>query len=194
LISDFEAADGGLAVIPIGTLVTSGFSTATSKVENGAWHVAGSTSVVGDSRVTLVFNACVDARSYDGIRFSVTGWASTCLLGVSIVDTAHAPSGGAFASGSGPPDARPHGYRFIPSTDSRADAATTPMTVQVRFDEAGSGFPYYQAGSGPFQWTGAPNPAAPTDVSRLIALQWIFSGVVIESCYLDITIDDLAFY
>jgi len=181
LISDFETADGGVAVIPIGRMVTSGLSNTTSFVENGAWHVSSmTTGSPGNLSATLVFDTCVDARAYDGVSFTVRGSGFDCDLGLLIVDTAHAPLGGELANGSGPPDAQAARYGVGLPLEPGGDAAATTTIHWFSFSNS--------------QWVPA-NPAAPTDASKLIALKWVFSGQTDLACTrIDITIDDLAFF
>ena len=154
----------------------------TSTVRNGAWHLSGNADIL--TSYGLVFNHCVDARAYDGISFTVAG-NGYCHPALSIVDTAHAPTGGSFLDGPGPPDARPPTqYYQIPVSRDAGPA----MTIRFPFkQEAGLQIRIRD--------TDRSNSSDADDRSKLVGLQFDLHWPGLNGCVLDdLVIDDLMFY
>ena len=101
IISDFEAVDAGMPVIPIGGTYFYGTAPAlpAGAVEGGAWHVtmnAPATTAAQYVGAGIYFNGnpdgtqCIDGTIYTGMSFDIKGSVTGCTVQYSAVDAQHA--------------------------------------------------------------------------------------------------------
>jgi hypothetical protein len=185
IIADFDAVDGGVPVIPIGgTFVYPYPGGPTAFVANGAWHITASTFGMAFAQywgVGIYFignpagTDCIDATQYTGIQFDIAGTVAGtgCSTQYATSDSAHVSS-----------LTDPKGAGDVTSYPPQAPLTVTATVQRIMM---------------PFTGTGAPqggNPAIGVDRSKLIGMQWQFTTAAgtVNSCLVDVTIDNVRFY
>ncbi len=151
---------------------------------DGTLHITLNAPATSTSQELLVvdhFQGCVDAATFTGLQFSISGSLSGCTLRYFTQDSLHLYDDGYPMShgklGTGLPGAR------APFAALMAGQVTSvPQTVMVPFAAASGGFP--------------PRPIDPT---KITGFGWAFvvdpsTGDAAPSCIADLTIDDVRFY
>ena len=177
------AGDGGLSVIGGVTAyggtaeptVATNASGALIVTENGAAS-ATAPEYVG---AVLYFSGntagtdCIDASTYTGVEFTISGSLAGCTIQFSINDSEHT------AMSATDPKAGGAAGSYAPQLG--VTVTTTPTMLQV-----------------PFTGASAPTggmPAMAIDPTKLEAIQWQFTiAAGAETCASTLTIDDIAFY
>jgi hypothetical protein len=164
--------------IPLGTKGgIIGYGGITVAIEGGKARATGSPTAGTYSGVALYFSSCVDASSYTGVQFVLTGSFGTCdmlKLGVN------------FPQVEPPPPAS--GFGVCPTTATNCygpGAAYTTATTMVSFASMGGG--------------GAVATVTPEAQVRLTGVGFGFHGPsagdgAAGGCTVDFTIDDVKFY
>jgi hypothetical protein len=190
IIADFEASDGGAAVIPIGGTYAYGTAPAlpTATVESGGLKVtmnAPGTTMPQYVGVGIYFNGnpdgthCVDGTPYTGISFDIKGSVTGCSVQYSAVDAQHAENSATNKKASGAPGSGVYPPQLGIATTSITAAGSTMMV--------------------PFSGTGAPtggSPALGLEKNKLIGVQWQFTidANAPSPCVVDMTLDNVKFY
>ena len=188
LISDFAASDGGTTVIAGG--VPGGIFTnapmndpaPTPTVMSGAWnvnYVAVASAETDTVKFGIYFSppggACVDAHTYSGVSFKISGTISGCTLQGLIADSEET---------SHTDDPTRGGCTVSSCQASQKDITlqTSPTATQIAWGDAAGG-----------------SPAGTIDATRLTSIGWQLTIPPAPdggngACIADITIDDVMFY
>jgi hypothetical protein len=150
----------------------------TMTFENGTAHMVENAAATGSPRYVgfvIYFNDCINASTFTGLQFTVSGTMTGCTLQLSAnySENDNMASDPAKGSCSMPPAADCYSNQ-----KAVTGVSTTPSTVQVPW----SGF------------TGGV-PSGPTDSTQLTGVQWqltIPAGT--GTCAADISITDVKFY
>jgi hypothetical protein len=192
-IADFATLDGGTPVIPIGGVFTyaggaAGAVAPTASVANGAWHVTLNSTAMDMPQyvgVGIYFNGnsdgtdCVDATTYTGIQFDLTGTigGTGCTAQYSTNDSEHSDSTKLNADGT-PVDKKASGPMNAYAPQAPLTVPTGSATVMMPFTTPTGG-----------------SPATAIDKMKLTGVQWQFTvPMTTGGCMVDITIDNVKFY
>jgi hypothetical protein len=180
LITDF-----GTATYPVGTPykgADTGLTAPTVDTSSGALAITLATGAPSTmypyAYVGLPFNSCVDASTYTGVKFNISGTLNTgCTIQFSVVDKAHSTTtnNGTCTSTS------------TAGCYASAKVFTLPSTatdVTIKFTD--------QTGGG----TGSNTTAPPVDPANILNVQWQFNvptGDASGGCTGNVTIDNVQF-
>ncbi len=179
--SDVTATDGGTpgtATIP-GKGGISGYGGVAVAIEGGHAHATGSVTAGTYAGVSLYFSNCVDATTYTGVQFTLTGSFGTCdmlKMGVNFPQDEPLPP----ASGHGTCPASPGTNCYGPGS------VFTTATTMVTFANMSGG--------------GAVATVTSDAQNRLTGIGWGFHGPAAAGeagaggCTVDFTIDDVKFF
>lgn len=180
LIADFSSADAGIPIM--GGLITwSGVVQPTYATDNGMLTIneaASQSSVPQYLGTTLYFNNCVDASSFTGVQFTISGSISAaCHLIFGANDVAHDNHE---KDKKGTCDAGDSCY--APNMMVPMQVTSTPAVIKMPWIE------------------GSSVPDVPLDPSHLVGVQWQFTvdatpdGGTPQDCTAELHIDDVKFY
>jgi len=116
--------------------------------------------------VGYVFYSCVDASAYAGIRFTLSGTLSGCIMSFAVGFSGDEPCGNSFGTCSG---------QCALPTSAAISVAASPTSVTIPFSSLTGGM-----------------PVPSVDRTHLTDLQWVF-GIPQAGCSGTITIDNIAF-
>jgi hypothetical protein len=188
LIDDFPPVDGGVTMInegvPGGIVVNAPMSepAPSPTVVGGAWNVNYVGLALAETAVVsfgIYFSppdaACIDAHTYHGVSFKISGTISGCTLQFLLADsekTSHTedPMRGGCTAASCDPSQK---LLTLPSS---------PTPMQIAWGDVSGGA-----------------PAGALDATRLVSLGWQLTIPPVPdggsgACVADITIDDVMFY
>jgi hypothetical protein len=133
--------------------------------------------------VVIYFNGntagtdCIDAHTYTGVKFDLSGSVAGCSVQYSTNDSAHTAMSSTDLKAGGPA-----GSYSPQATLTAAQITTAVQTIMM-----------------PFTGTGAPSggsPATPLDPTKLEGVQWQFTipAAGTAPCVANLTIDNVTFY
>jgi hypothetical protein len=184
LISDFSdvtAADGSTTLIIPGKGGVSPYGGTVATIANGAVAVTGTITAGTYAGVSIYFDSCIDATSYTGVKFKLTGTFGTCdmlKLGANFPQVETMPPA---AHGACVPPAAP-----APNNCYGPGFAYTAATTMVAFADMNGG--------------GAVATVTPDAKNRLTGIGFGFHGPATGAdggtggCTVNFTIDDVSFY
>lgn len=120
-------------------------------------------------------DACLDAKDFEGVEFSIGGSLSGCTLLFGAGDAAHQDAESGAPVAEGPPGS----YQPMAWIADHMDSAED-QTLRVPFQNQSEG-----------------SPSSPLDTSELIFTLWQFdvpAGTSDDACAADLRIDDVRFY
>lgn len=128
----------------------------------------------------VLFNSCIDASTFSGVQFSISGSFSDCSLTYATGDVAHEDATISSTFSSGPAGSYAPHHKI-----SAADLSSIPRTMKL-----------------PFAATDIQgNPSTPIDPTKLIFTLWQFvvpvaadDGSATPPCSASLTIRDIKFY
>jgi hypothetical protein len=195
-IADFASADGGIELM-------GGLSNFGGAVSKPTFSIAGGTLSIMDNvvpaaapqyvGVVLYLNGnaggteCLDASSYTGIEFDISGSLTAgkaCSIQYSTLDSEHSDSTQLNAAGTGPNDPKASGPAGSYSPQLAITVTSTPVTTKVPFGDASL----------------APgSPSTAIDDTKITGVQWqlTVAGAADggpSECDLALTIDNIKFY
>jgi hypothetical protein len=193
-IADFSGADGGIntgglmgGISVFGSPMSPTFSTATGALKVMLNATPGAMASYPGIVVYLNGNAagtdCVDAHTYTGVQYDLSGSVTGCQVVYSTNDSEHGDSTTDPKKSSGPAGAYP-----LQLTLTTAQITTAVQTIKV-----------------PFTGTGAPTGGNPStvafDPSKVTGVQFQFPVLAATAgdggsanCVVNLTIDNIAFY
>jgi hypothetical protein len=189
LIADFSGAGGGPVMInkgvPGGIIAEASSMSVPSPspmLSNGAWQVKDFIAPTGSSEATATFGiyfsppdrACVDAKSYAGISFKISGTVSGCTLSYVLEDSGHRK----MAEERGSCTAT----RCEPPRKTLTISAAGEV-VKVAWADVTGGMP-----------NTAIDPGRLTSIAWQLAIPTTPDGGGTQVCMADITVDDITFY
>ena len=189
LIADFAATGGGPVMINKGVpggIIAEASSTSVPSpsptLNAGAWQVKDFIAATGSAEATATFGiyfsppegACVDARSYAGISFKISGAVAGCTLSYVLEDSAHRKSAEERGSCTA--------TRCEPARKTLTIGATAE-TIKVAWADVTGGMP-----------NTAVDPARLTSIAWQLGIPATPDGGGTGVCMADITVDDVMFY